>query len=169
MKPSQYKEKLELAWSQDTFILKGRRGTSIYKEERENHIKGMRRVESGKEFPMLNHDYLVFELQEEVDVREIDFRFEHGVVIKKTSYGTEISCHHPQVFHNGMLHTLKRLGYIKVTWKESMKDKREYPLYVDPNGWQLLFNVGSLLIQGMHKGCYYFYRKFAMRVFKGGN
>lgn len=160
MKRSRYKETIDLAWSKDTFTLKGKKGTRIYKEERDNHIPNMRRITNEGEFPLPRYDYLVFELKEKVsgDILK-NISYHHGVTLRNTEYGTEIACHHPQVFHNSLLSNLIQQGYVNRTWKQSSKEEREYPYFVNPNAWQLLYNISSLLVQGLHKSYYYFYRK----------
>jgi len=153
MKKKVYKEVIERAWSVDRFVLKGRKGTKIYKEERENHIKGMKRVTSEGEVDLRRCDYLIFEVQGDINPKDIKNVYHyHGIVFTKKDYGTEVSCHHLQAFSNGMVRELEELGYVQQTWKESMKEKGEYPLYINPKGWQWLYNVGSVLMQGMHKG-----------------
>jgi hypothetical protein len=160
MKNSRYKEVLDLAWSVDAFVLIGKKGTCIYKEERDNHIPGMKRCTSEGEFPLPRYDYLVFEVQGKVDSKILKgIAYEHGVVLTQTNYGTEIACHHPQVFHNSLLSNLEQLGYIKRTWKQQSKEKGEYPFYVNPNASQLIFNIGSLTLEGLHKGMLYLSKK----------
>lgn len=150
---SKYKETLDLAWSKDKFVLKGKKGTKIYLESRKNHISGMIRVTSKGEYPLNHHDYLVFEIQEKVepDIMK-NVWHHHGIVFTATDYGTEIACHHPQVFSNGILSKLEKHGYIRVTWKEYPKEVREYPLYVNPRGFQWIYNIGSVLFESFHKG-----------------
>lgn len=146
MKKSVYRELLELAWSKDSFVLKGRKGTMIYKEERENHIQDMRMVTKDGEFPLLNHDYLVFEINEKEDKSLLEGIYHHhGVTVKETSYGTEIACHHPQVFSNGILSNLEEKGYITRTWHTKSHEKGEGSYYVNAKGWQLLYNFVNMM------------------------
>ena len=156
-----YKETLELAWSVETFVLYGNKGTKIYKESRVNHVPGMIRVENGKETPLDVHDYLVFEVTGAVDEKKLTegVCYHHGVLITRSENGVVIACHHPQVFHNGMLSKIVDLGYVKRTWFEKSKERMEYPMYVNPNSWQLLFNLWSLTTQTLHKGMHKAYKK----------
>lgn len=152
MKNKRFKETLDLAWGVDTFVLEGKKGTLIYKEERDNHIPGMMLVTNGGEFPLEKHDYLVFEIKDHIDYRILkNVHHHHGIVVTKTDYGTEVACHHPQVFHNGTLFKLEELGFIKRTWKTSSKEEGEYPGYVDAKGWQIVYNLGSILLTLIHK------------------
>lgn len=143
LRKDKYKEVIQVYDERETFILKGLRGTKIYKERRENHLKGMTVIRKGVEYPLTEYDYLVFEIEGEVDFSKIkDKHYDHFVFsykVNKINKVTEISSHHPFVFHSLLLIRLEELGYIKKTWKTTEDGK--YNMYVNARGLQIVNNL----------------------------
>lgn len=148
-----YKDTVETAWAINKYRLKGRKGTRIYREERDNHIKGMVRVTKDGEFPLEKIEYLVFDIPHPIDKKVFRDTFINlwnwGLQVRKTEQGTEVSMHYPQVFHSGLICRLVELGYVRQTWKEIDKEPSGYSLYVNARGWHIFYNLCSLSFYGM--------------------
>jgi hypothetical protein len=149
-----FKDVRETAWTTDHFTIRGRKGTRVGVEIRENHIKGMTQFVDGEWKPYDRAEYLVFDLPhqiEESNFTELKENFRH-LVLRNTSHGCEISFHYPMVYNTWLLAILKKLGFIAVTWKEVPREKGEFPLYINPSrGWQILYNLMSVAGSAVYK------------------
>jgi hypothetical protein len=173
-----YREKVGFSVGFQKYVIKGKKGTSIYKDRRPNHTKGMiRLVESEpieeltdfnpqgnplkemnrftqgiavEEETLVEYDYLLFDIQNDIDRNSFEDQIElNQVHIQQFHYLTEVACYHPQVFTSGVLNVLQELGYIKLIVKEFPNEAGLYPMYLNPKGWMHIYNFFSIIRQGV--------------------
>lgn len=161
---NKYKEKFKNEWGVTKYTIqerehkkkkKRRKGMLIYQETRENHVEGMVGLNGDEEVLLENHDYLIFDIPDDIDpvhFKEIKKNCWMSVQLRWFNGWTEVACHHPQVFHCGVLEKLEELGYITVTQKEIPNDKRSYPYYVNAKGWKVVYNLINQLREGIKNG-----------------
>lgn len=155
---NKYKEKIKNDWGIARITIKGRKkGMLIYQDRRNNHLEGMVQFVGDEEVLLEEHDYLVFDIPEDIDPSHFTNNQIHrngwfGVQLRWFNGWTEVACHHPQIFHCGILNKLEELGYITVIQKEIPSDKLSYPYYVNPQGWQVAYNLINQIREGIKKG-----------------
>ncbi|WPS85335.1 hypothetical protein SMD22_01525 (plasmid) [Brevibacillus halotolerans] len=151
-----YKEKVKMDWGTTKYVIKSRKkGMLIYREMRENHVKGIVQIGGEEENTVFEHEYLVIDIP--VDINAENFRdiYQNDWMALQIRYfpgWTEISCQHPQVFHCGLLQKMQELGYIKYFQKEIPDDKNKFPYYVNAKGWRLLYNIFNMVRETIKRG-----------------
>lgn len=135
-----FKERIDSYYGYDLYTIKGKKGVSVRKEIRPNHVKGMILVNENGKFPMTEAEYLVLELPITLDAFErATLGKDVGMTYKATKTGCEVAFHTPQVFHMRPLRWLEKKGCIRLFWKQV--DHEYYPFYLNPTGWRLAYNL----------------------------
>lgn len=157
----------ELSWGTDIITIFGKKGTKIYTEVRENHIKGMYSVTNQVETALTEIEYIVFEITDELSYKQLPhFKPRDGDVLTVAESGSELASFYFNFFARGIVMDLKHLGYVKYRWKSYSSDKGEYPVYVDARGWEIAFNLGSICMTLLHKGLYLLVKKLRQLIKK---
>ncbi|ADO60013.2 hypothetical protein [Paenibacillus polymyxa] len=158
--PNTYRETSQWnAGKMKHFIKAKKKGTLIYQELRNIPIQGMIDEEDG--VSLLEQEYLVFDIPDELDDEHFrEYKKNWNTVEFRWFPGwTEVACQSPRVFHNGLLRELEELGYITYTVKVYPNAKNEYPYYVNPKGWRLVYNLINAVRGAIQKRNFNFLRR----------
>lgn len=152
-------EVIERGWGTEVVTLIGKKGTRLFIEERENHIKGMMQYSDQGEKLLTRMEYLVFQFPDLIERNKLPHvKHYDGDSFVDCEGRSEIASFRFNFFSRGVIGDLERLGYLKRVWKTYPKEKGEYPIYVNAYGWRFLYNIGSCLATCLHKGFYFLCR-----------
>lgn len=134
------------------FTLIGLNGVTIFQEERDVSSRGWQRMDENNQMALVKSSKTLI-VHFPMDVSHTDFLYYERYTdeLKKTETGWELVMLHDSAFSRLMLNDLEQKGYIKRRWKTFSKTAGEYPLYVNPTAWQVIFNIGSVCMSRMHQ------------------
>lgn len=134
------------------FTLIGLNGVTIYQEERDVSERGWQRLDAHNQMtPVTSSKSLIIEFPMVVSSTDFYHYERYTDDMKKTENGYELVMIHDSAFSRPILNDLERKGYIKRICKTYPKAKGEYPIYINPRGWQIAYNLGSEILSSVHQ------------------